>query len=391
MQSIIVPTINSNDSDAILQAWCKADGERVSAGETIAVLETTKASFDLAAEADGVLSISAEIGQRYEYGASLGWIFSDSAEKERFVSERNPVERTGVFAEKPMITRAARELAAAHGISEERLTGLGKRIVRGFDVEELIGRGEGAPVAPVVATAMPVSGQGGEPLSAQQQSIARVVAHSRATIPEAFLLKKVQVDAALAEVARFSRQEKAMVSLPDLLVCLVSRLAPDFPAFYGALRDDLTFSESLAGNVGVTFDVGHGLFIPVVRNAGTLSLKEIAKVMMQFRMSATRNSFKSEALTGGDISLSLNMDADILCVIPVILKPQTCMLSVSAVLSELALDENGQPVSRRFIQLGVAYDHRAINGYHANAFANAIKARIETPDPAGWMAPGVQA
>ena len=64
MQPIIVPTINSNDTDALLLSWSKADGESVSAGETIAVLETTKATFDLAAEGDGVLQTDAQAQQR---------------------------------------------------------------------------------------------------------------------------------------------------------------------------------------------------------------------------------------------------------------------------------------------------------------------------------------
>ena len=363
MQPIIVPTINSNDTDALLLSWSKADGDRVSAGETIAVLETTKATFDLAAEGDGVLQTGAEPQQRCEFGATIGWIFADAAEREQ--------HRSAPAAPKPaahgdlVITQSAQELAARHHITEEQLRSLGKKIVKAKDVESLL------PPEPTGATILP---------TAQQQTIARVVSHSRATIPDSFLVKKIGVDAALGALGQFSREQKALAGVPDLLVWIVSRLPAEFPWFFGALGDDLRFRPSAAGNIGVTFDLGHGLFIPVVKNAAVLTLKETAKTMMSFRLKATRNSFHAEELSGGDLSISINMDADILLVQPIILPPQTCMLSLSAVQSELALDAEGRPVARRCIQLGVAFDHRVINGYQANAFLNAIKARMEKPE-----------
>ena len=378
MHAISVPTINSNDSDALLQKWLKEDGAEVQPHETIAVLETTKASFDLTAEAGGLLHIAASSGQRYPYGTALGWIFTDSAEREQFFlsgREEQPANAVGGLT----LTHAARELVERHGIDEAQLRKLGKSIIKAADLAPLIPAGKPAPTS----EAEPAKGEG-EALPAQQQSIARVVSKSHATIPEAFLLKKIAIDAALHALGEFSREQKTLASLPDLLVWIVARLAPEFPYFFGALRDDLSFVASRAGNVGVTFDVGHGLFIPVIQGAAGLPLKEVARQMMQFRMRAARNSFRAENFAGGDISISLNMDADILCVVPVILPPQTCMLSLSAVLNELALDEVGKPVSRRYVQLGAAYDHRANNGYAANAFLNAIKMRMETPSPALW-------
>ena len=149
------------------------------------------------------------------------------------------------------------------------------------------------------------------------------------------------------------------------------------PFFFGALGDDLQFLPSAAGNIGVTFDLGHGLFIPVVKNAANLSLREIAKAMMAFRMKALRANFQAADLSGGDLSLSINMDADLLFVQPIILPPQTCMISVGAVQTELVRDAGQGLLERRYVYLGVAFDHRAINGFEANAFASAIKAQVE--------------
>ena len=380
MLALTVPTINSNDSDALLQAWIKSDGAEVRNGETLAVLETTKATFDLCADADGLLHTAALPGQRYAYGVSLGWIFTDAAEREQFFISRSGAS-AGAAAAEYVITRAAQALIDQYRLDAVLVRALGKKVIKGSDIEELL-RKSGTLAA---GAAKPPSGDAGrEPLPAQQQSIARVVSRSRAAIPDSFLLKKVHVDAALRALGEFSQAQKALVGLPDLLVWIAARLPAQFPSFFGALHDDLTFTASNHGTIGVTFDVGHGLFIPVIREAARLSLKEIAKQMMQFRMRAARNSFRSEDLIGGDLTISLNMDADVLCVVPVILPPQTCMLSVSAVLEEVVLAAGGQAMTRRYLQLGAAFDHRAINGFAANAFLNAIKTRLEKPEPADW-------
>ncbi len=382
MLALIVPTINSNDSDALLQTWLKADGDEVQAGETVAVLETTKASFDLIADSAGLLHIAVQPGQRYAYGTSLGWIFANGAEREQFFLSRETAEaRTPIDG--LAVTRAAQELIDRHQISPTLLASLKKKVIKVSDLYAFIASA-GADAASKPAVARSNAAPIGQPLPAQQQSIARVVSKSHSTIPSSFILKKITVDAALAALGEFSRSQKALAGLPDLLTWIVARLPEQFPHFYGALHDDLTFAHSSAGNINVTFDVGHGLFMPVIRDGAKLSLKDIAKQMMQFRMRATRNNFRTEDLSAGDISISLNMDADVLCVIPVILPPQTCILSISAVHREVDLDAAGQPTIRRYIQLGAAFDHRAINGFAANAFLNAIKTRLEQPEIADW-------
>src|SRR5687767_11109127 len=109
MHSIIVPTINSNDTDALLLSWLKSDGDEVQRGETIATLETTKAHFELTAEAEGLLHTSAQPQRRYDFGASLGWIFTDAAERDQFFLART-AEKAAPTAGEMVITKAAQEL-----------------------------------------------------------------------------------------------------------------------------------------------------------------------------------------------------------------------------------------------------------------------------------------
>ncbi len=373
MRAVIVPTINSNDTDARLVAWSKVDGDEVRQGETIAVLETTKASFELAAETDGLLHTAAEPGQRYEFHSRLGWIFESAAERDQFfprgtAGRLRPPTIAGI-----VITKAAQALIDRHGIDEARVRALGKRTIKSQDLKPLL---DHLP-EPISAASVLLP-------SLRQQAIARVVSRSHATIPASFILKKIAVDAALNALAEFSRETKVLTGLPDLLVWIVARLPEQFPFFFGALGDELRFTAWKAGSIGVTFDVGRGLSIPVVQNAGEMPLPDVAKSMMKFRMRAARDSFAATDFEGGDLSISINMDVGVRFVQPIILPPQTCMLSLGAVGTEWTLDADGKPVASRFVELGAAFDHRVINGFEANAFLNAITRRIENPAPDEW-------
>jgi 2-oxoglutarate dehydrogenase E2 component (dihydrolipoamide succinyltransferase) len=374
MQPIIVPTLNSNDIDARLVSWSKDDGDNIHAGETLAVLETTKAAFDLAAETSGVLHTVALAGERCAFGATIGWIFADAGEREQFIHRQLVDEPAVALPTDYVLTKAAEALVMQHNLPAERLRALGKRVIKAGDIERLLA----APQATApTGSALLIP-------SEAQQSIARVVSRSRATIPDSFLVKKIAVDAALTALAEFGHARKVLLGLPDLLVWVVARLAGEFPFFFGELRDDLSFAPSSAGNIGVTFDLGHGLFIPVLREAASKSLPDIAKALMTFRVRAMRGKFDAGELRGGDLTISLNMDADIVFVQPVILPPQTCMLAVGSMLPDVTLNSDGMIAQRRCLQLGVAFDHRVINGFHANAFANAIKMQIEQPTPDAW-------
>jgi 2-oxoglutarate dehydrogenase E2 component (dihydrolipoamide succinyltransferase) len=363
MHPVTIPTINNNDSEALLIEWRKQDGSEIQAGDILAVLETTKSTYDLVAEQSGILQITAAAKQSYKFGTTIAHLFGSRSELAT-VSTKNIEKQKSVVASDLVITKAAQKLIEEHSLQEEQIRGLGKSVIKAADLEPLLAKaGQASPsIRP----------------SAQQLAIGRTVSRSHSVVPKSFIVKKVYCDKAIDYLAEFTQKERVMAGIPDLLVFILRELPSQFPFFFGSLQDDSTFVPSTAGNIGVTFDLGHGLFIPVIKETVQLSLNDIAKKMMGFRMKAMRKSFRSEELSGGDISISINMDVDTLLVIPIILQPQTCMLSLGAIQSELALNENGVPVVHRYFQLGAAFDHRVINGFEANAFLNAIKKRIES-------------
>jgi 2-oxoglutarate dehydrogenase E2 component (dihydrolipoamide succinyltransferase) len=124
-------------------------------------------------------------------------------------------------------------------------------------------------------------------------------------------------------------------------------------------------------------DLGSGLYIPVVKEAASRSLGEIACELMEFRMKVLHKTLKKEEMEGGHLTISLQNDKDILVAIPLIYPTQTCMLSLCSEQEELYISPDGDIKMRRYLLLGTAYDHRVINGAEAVRFLQEIKLRLE--------------
>ena len=265
-----------------------------------------------------------------------------------------------------LITDAAKRLIASERIQTETIQSLRKRIVREKDIRELLER------APSESASVVANDQN------QQSAIARVVTRSHQEIPAAFLVKRIYCDRALAYLKERASAQGKMLGLPDLLVSELGQMREAFPLFFANTDSEGRVTTGLAANIGVTFDFGKGLFVPVINNVGDLSLAELAQRMMRFRMKAMRGRFKENEMSGGSISVSLNMDSDTVLVQPLILPPQICMISLGAVFSECVLGQDGAVSQHRYVNLGIAYDHRFINGFESQEFAAALKKRLES-------------
>jgi 2-oxoglutarate dehydrogenase E2 component (dihydrolipoamide succinyltransferase) len=349
---VVVPKLNNNDESCVLNAWLVEDGVRVEPGVAIAVLETSKATTDLVIEAAGVLHRVVEANSECRFGSVIAHVFASDTERKEFIASKPKV----TAGTELVITQAAQQLIDQLGITRDQLVSIGKPVLKASDIEALVSK------RPEKKSTQ----------SAHQAAVARTVSASHAEIPAAFLAVRVWTDRAVAACKALSAREDTLVGMAELLVKILGELGRDFPFAYGV---DAPGDVLDAPNVGVTFDAGAGLFIPVTQAPARLTLVQIADVLMDYRLKTVRGSFKNEDLVGGHVSISLNTEDDVLFSIPIIQPGQTCMVSIGAV--NAALPDGSGPTT---MTLGLAYDHRYINGYDAMELVKAIKARIETAD-----------
>jgi pyruvate/2-oxoglutarate dehydrogenase complex dihydrolipoamide acyltransferase (E2) component len=211
-----------------------------------------------------------------------------------------------------------------------------------------------------------------------QRGTAAVVSRAHKEVPAAFTAVEVRVDALLGRLRRLSEDTGAEFGVPEAVVKAVADAHASFGHLFGTLADDRTVALADAPHVAVTMDAGRGLYTPVVRDCARRSIADIADDLMDFRMKAWRGEFTAAELTGGTITVSLNIEDDVLLVQPIVMWPQLCMLSVGGLRRQLVL-EDGAPESATVVTLGLAYDHRVVNGAEAVAFLRAVADGLREP------------
>lgn len=359
MHEVVVPKLNNNDATYTLVEWLLEDGAVVREGDPLVVIETSKAASELECERDGVLHrVVAELAE-CSHGETVARIFATEEARQEFLSAAT----AAVPAEDLVITSSARELADSLGIDDSRLRALGKPVIRRADVESLT-----EPTAAI------------HELTRTQRAVAAVVAASHRDIPAAFAAVKVEVDAALRAARAATKRTGTLIGLPELVVKAMAARLPEFPLFFAAPLDAGRVRLTSTADVGVTVDVGTGLFVPVVRSAGTLSVAEVADRMLDFRTRAMTGELTETDLTNATIMLSLHTDTDVVVAAPIVHPGQTCVVCLPGTQHELALDDVGEVVTRRVVQLSICYDHRTVNGQDAVAFLKAIKEDLSEPD-----------
>lgn len=377
MHDIVIPKLNANDESYVLVEWVCADGDRVEPGQPLAVVETSKATLDLEAERAGVLQQVARERTTCAVGEVVGRLYATEAE--RLVATEGVTPATegaaaggdgsgvaavdGTAVAGLLVTEPARRLAAEHGIDEVSLAALGPGVVRTADVERLIA--VGAPPTGNRRTLMRV-----------QRAVAAAVSASHRDVPAAFVAIRVCADAFLG--LRDAEGAATPVGLPELVVRVIAERFANFPDFFATLDgDDVITAER--PNVGVTVDAGTGLYVPVIADAANMPVARIGERLAAFHRAALTTGFVETELLGGTITLAPHTYRDVVTAVPIVFPGQTVTVSLTGLRGEPALDRSGGTVRRTVYELGVAYDHRVVNGRDAVLFLKAAKADLETP------------
>jgi len=355
LADITIPKLNSNDVEYVIAGWLAEDGAQVEPGEPVVMIETSKAVEDVECAAGGVLRRLLPAGATCTPGQVIGRIGTPGLEP--IAAEPGAAPEAG-----PTITAPARELMEAHGITEEQVRALGISLIRRADVEALLDTG------PPARTLTPV-----------QRGMSATVTRSWQTIPAAYTAVTVEVGPALDRAKRLTRELRTLVGLPELLIQAIGRAHGEFPEMFAELDgQEIRLRDP---HVGITVDLGSGLYAPVVRDADRLTLAEISATAMRLRMTAMRATFTTDDLAGSTILLALNTDAAAVVAVPIVFPGHACAVSLCAPRPELALADDGTVVRRTVVTLGLAYDHRLVTGRDALRFLAALRDALEAETP----------
>jgi pyruvate dehydrogenase E2 component (dihydrolipoamide acetyltransferase) len=201
----------------------------------------------------------------------------------------------------------------------------------------------------------------------------------------------VEVDlTAVAELrnrvkADFEAREGVKLSfLPFMAKAALEALRehPKINASIDPTGTEITYHD--AEHLGVAVDTDKGLYVPVIRNAGDMSIAELSRQIADVAARTRDNKIKPEEMTGGTFTITNTGSRGALFDTPIINQPQVAILGTGAVVRRPAVvrDEHGKEKIeiRSMAYLALSYDHRLVDGADATRFLSTVKGRLEGGD-----------
>ncbi len=293
----------------------------------------------------------------------------------------------------------ARRLAAELGIDISTLAVQmpGRRIERA-DIEREAERLRSGAATPAIATAepsrLPLPVGAPPPVSGIRKAIAERLATSAHTTAAVTLT----TEADATELIRLRSQLKSdgrqpVPSYTDLLIKLAAVALAEFPLLNTRFEGE-TIVQSAAAHIGLAVDTERGLLVPVVRDAGTRSLRNIATETHALIQKTRAGRVTADELRGGTFTITNLGMYDIDGFTPIINLPECAILGVGRIVPkqvvQATLDEiptladmpesaASRVVIRGMMFLSLTFDHRLVDGAPAARFLQRIKQFVEKP------------
>ena len=396
-RELTMPKLSDSMADAVILRWLKSAGEDFARGEGLIEVETDKATVIYEAEWDGTLdSILVPEGATVAVGepiATLGngdGAAGSEAPPAHSQSERasppstaiRPVEAQRASDEsasgRPVATPVARRTAVELGISLHGLTGSGPggRIT----VDDVTSAAEaGAAAAPVAPAA--AGGKGEVTVVEQtptQATIARRMVESATTIPVFTVSADVDVSEIVASRREARDRGEDAPSVNDFVVQAAAATLREFPRFNGSFVDGRVELYSRV-NVGIAVATEDALLVPVVRDADSKSLAELAEETRRLAEAARARTLRPEDFHDGTFTVSNLGMFGVASFTAIIDPPQVAILAIGSARRapvEASLDG---VVFRDVMTVTLSCDHRVVYGADGARFLSRLRELLERP------------
>lgn len=164
--------------------------------------------------------------------------------------------------------------------------------------------------------------------------------------------------------------------LVPFVLSAVAESLSEFPELNARVEDgELVLLDRY--DIGVAIQTEQGLVVPVVHDAGGLSLDELDAEVKRLAEGAQAGTLKPEELRGGTFTVTSAGKAAGLFVTPLINHPEVAILGIHRI-EERPVVRDGEVVVRRMGNVSVTFDHRVIDGKRAAEFGLAVIARLES-------------
>ena len=410
---IHVPTLGESISDATIARWIKKAGEAVAADEPIVELETDKVTLEVPSPVAGKLGeIIAAEGETVEVGALLARVEEGAAGAELAAKQDAPKSAPAKAADEtpaPVAVAASasaaidssdlspsvRRLVDEHKLNPANIaaTGVGGRLTKA-DVLAAINKPQAAPAQTVMAAATnapappratPRAVDAAREERVRMSKLRQVIASRLKTAQNsaAMLTTFNEVDmSSLMELRAdykdaFEAAHEVRLGFMGVFVQAAIQALREFPAVNAEIDGtDIIYKNYY--NIGVAVGTPQGLVVPVIKDAGEMSLADTERAISDFGLRARDGKIAPDDMAGGTFTISNGGVYGSMMSTPILNPPQSGILGMHKI-EKRAVVIDDQIVIRPMMYLALSYDHRIIDGREAVSFLARIKEMVEDP------------
>ena len=410
---IHVPTLGESISDATIARWIKKAGEAVAADEPIVELETDKVTLEVPSPVAGKLGeIIAAAGEIVEVGALLARVEEGAAGAELGAKQDAPKSAPAKAADEtpaPVVVAASasatidssdlspsvRRLVDEHKLNPANIaaTGVGGRLTKA-DVLAAINKPQTAPAQTVMAAATnapappratPRAVDAAREERVRMSKLRQVIASRLKTAQNsaAMLTTFNEVDmSSLMELRAdykdaFEVAHEVRLGFMGVFVQAAIQALREFPAVNAEIDGtDIIYKNYY--NIGVAVGTPQGLVVPVIKDAGEMSLADTERAISNFGLRARDGKIVPDYMAGGTFTISNGGVYGSMMSTPILNPPQSGILGMHKI-EKRAVVVDDQIVIRPMMYLALSYDHRIIDGREAVSFLARIKEMVEDP------------
>lgn len=404
---IKVPTVGESITEVTLTQWLKKDGDYVEMDEVICELESDKATFELNAEAAGVLKTNAAEGDTIEIGSIIGSIDTSAAKPEGAAPAPKAEEKK---AEKKAEQPKAEEKPAAKPETATYASGspspAAQKILseKGISAADVKGTGRDGRITKADAVAAKLSvatntektrEQSRQKMSNLRKAVAKRLVSVKNETAMLTTFNEVNMkpimDLRAQYKDKFKEKHGVGLGFMSFFIKAVCNALQEFPAVNAMIDgDDIVYNDYC--DVSIAVSAPKGLVVPVIRNAEAMSFAEVESEVIRLAVRARDNKLSIEEMTGGTFTITNGGVFGSLMSTPIINPPQSAILGMHNIV-ERPIVIDGQIVARPMMYIALSYDHRIIDGRESVSFLVRVKQQLENPvqlltggkDPGAFM------
>ena len=406
-----MPDVGEGVAEAEIVEWQVKVGDAVSEDQHLVDVMTDKATIDIESPVDGVVTeVAGEVGDVIAVGSMLivveveGEVSEEVEEANEAAvevdsgaesapepapepeAERAPepeptpasTESLAKVLATPAVRKRARDLSI--DLSEVKPAEDGR--VRHGDLDQFLAYNAGGGFAPSGATradqAIKVIGL--------RKRIAQNMSAAKRNIPHFTYVEECDV----TELERMrtqmnsARGGRPKLTMLPLLIAAICKKLPEYPMI-NARYDDEANVVTRHGSVhlGMATQTDGGLMVPVIRDAQSKNLWQLARDIQRLSGAARDGSAKSEELSGSTLTLTSLGPLGGVATTPVINRPEVAIIGPNRIIERpmFVSDGNGgeRIEKRKLMNISISCDHRVVDGYDSASFIQELKKLIETP------------